>query len=109
MIIDFHSMEETVMPNFLDGEGALRAKMFVDERNRILHGVLEPDCSIGYHTHETSSEIIYILSGTGVVKVEDGEEPVKAGQCHYCPKGHAHSLINNSEGLLEFFAVVPQQ
>lgn len=109
MIIDFHSMEETVMPNFLDGEGALRAKMFVDERNRILHGVLEPGCSIGYHTHETSSEIIYILSGTGVVKVEDGEEPVKAGQCHYCPKGHAHSLINNSEGLLEFFAVVPQQ
>lgn len=109
MLIDFNSMEETVMPNFLDGEGALRAKMFVDERNRILHGVLEPGCSIGCHTHDTSSEIIYILSGTGVVKVEGGEEPVKAGECHYCPKGHAHSLINNSEGLLEFFAVVPQQ
>ena len=109
MLIDFHSMEETVIPNFLGGEGAIRARMFVDERNRILHGVLEPGCSIGYHTHETSSEIIYILSGTGVVKVEDGEEPVVAGQCHYCPKGHSHSLINNSEGLLEFFAVVPQQ
>lgn len=109
MIIDFHSMEETVIPHFLDGEGEIRAKMFVDERNRILHGVLEPGCSIGYHTHETSSEIIYILSGTGVVKVEEGEEPVKAGQCHYCPKGRSHSLINNSGGLLEFFAVVPQQ
>lgn len=109
MIIDFHSMEETVMPNFLGGEGAIRAKMFSDERNRILHGVLEPGCSIGYHTHETSSEIIYILSGTGKVKLEDGEEPVKAGECHYCPKGQSHSLINNSDGLLEFFAVVPQQ
>lgn len=109
MIIDFHSMEETVMPNFLGGEGALRAKMFSDERNRILHGVLEPGCSIGYHTHETSSEIIYILSGTGKVKVEDGEEPVKAGECHYCPKGRSHSLVNNSGSDLEFFAVVPQQ
>ena len=109
MIIDFHSMEETVIPNFLGGEGEIRAKMFVDERNRILHGVLEPGCSIGYHTHETSSEIIYILSGTGKVKLENGEEPVKAGECHYCPKGQSHSLINNSEGLLEFFAVVPQQ
>ena len=109
MIIDYTSMEETVIPHFLDGEGEIRAKMFVDERNRILHGVLEPGCSIGYHTHETSSEIIYILSGTGKVKVEDGEEPVKAGQCHYCPKGRSHSLINNSGGLLEFFAVVPQQ
>ena len=109
MIIDYNSMKETVMPSFLGGEGALRAKMFSDERNRILHGVLEPGCSIGYHTHETSSEIIYILSGTGKVKVEGGEEPLKAGDCHYCPKGQAHSLINNSDGDLEFFAVVPQQ
>lgn len=109
MIIDYNSMKETVMPNFLGGEGALCAKMFSDERNRILHGVLEPGCSIGYHAHETSSEIIYILSGKGTVKVEDGEEPVKAGQCHYCPKGRSHALINNSEGPLEFFAVVPQQ
>ena len=109
MLIDFHSMEETVIPNFLGGEGAIRARMFVDERNRILHGVLEPGCSIGYHAHETSSEIIYILSGTGKVKYDDGEEPVKVGQCHYCPKGHSHALINNSEGPLEFFAVVPNQ
>ena len=109
MIIDYNSMEETVMPNFLGGEGEIRAKMFVDERNRILHGVLEPGCSIGYHTHDTSSEIIYVLSGAGKVKLEDGEEPVRAGECHYCPKGRSHSLINNSEGLLEFFAVVPQQ
>ena len=109
MLIDFNSMEETVIPNFLGGEGEIRAKMFVDDRNRILHGVLEPGCSIGFHTHETSSEIIYILSGTGVVKVEDGEEPVKAGECHYCSKGRSHALINNSGGLLEFFAVVPQQ
>ena len=41
--------------------------------------------------------------------MDDGEEPLKAGDCHYCPKGRAHSLINNSEEPLEFFAVVPQQ
>ena len=43
------------------------------------------------------------------MKYDDGEEPLKPGDCHYCPKGHAHSLINNSDGDLEFFAVVPQQ
>ena len=109
MILDYSAMETTVIPHFLDGEGEIHAQMHVDERNRILHGILPPGSSIGYHTHETSSEIVYILSGAGKVKVEDGEEPVKAGQCHYCPKGHAHSLINNSDGPLEFFAVVPQQ
>lgn len=109
MTLDFNTMEEQTLPHFLGGEGALRAKMHTDELGKILRGVLAPGCSIGYHTHETSSEIIYILSGTGKVKVEDGEEPLKAGDCHYCPKGRSHALINNSGGPLEFFAVVPNQ
>ena len=109
MLIDFSAVETQVIPNFLGGEGEIHAQMHADGLNRILHGILPPGSSIGYHTHETSSEIVYILSGAGKVKVEGGEEPLKAGDCHYCPKGQAHSLINNSDGDLEFFAVVPQQ
>ncbi len=109
MLFDFHTMEQTVIPGFLGGQGELHAQMHADERNRFLRGILPPGSTIGYHTHDASSEIIYILSGTGKVKIDDGEEPLKAGDCHYCPKGHAHSLINDSDGDLEFFAVVPKQ
>lgn len=109
MLLDLSAMDRAVLPNFLGGQGELRAKMVSDEKNRILHGILPSGSSIGYHTHETSSEIIYILSGTGKVKVDSGEERLRPGDCHYCPKGHAHSLINDSDGDLEFFAVVPQQ
>lgn len=109
MLIDFTAMGTETIPNFLGGEGEIQAQMYVDNLNRILHGILPPGSSIGSHTHETSSEIIYILSGTGKVKYDDSEEPLKAGDCHYCPKGHAHALINNSGGPLEFFAVVPNQ
>ena len=109
MLIDFEHMEETVIPNFLGGEGSIRAKMRVDELGKILHGVLEPGSTIGLHTHDASSEIIYILAGTGKVLYDGGYEPLSAGSCHYCPKGHTHSLINDSGALLEFFAVVPVQ
>ncbi len=109
MILDYSTMETTHIPGFLGGEGTVHAQMRVDELGKILKGVLDPGASIGYHAHETSSEIIYILSGAGKVKYDDGEELLKAGDCHYCPKGHAHSLINNSDGPLEFFAVVPNQ
>ncbi len=109
MLIDFSAMEETVIPGFLGGEGSLRAKMRVDELGKILRGGLEPGSSIGYHTHETSSEIICILSGTGKVEYDGGVETLKAGDCHYCPKGHSHALVNDSDGPLEFFAVVPNQ
>ena len=54
MIVDFSKMEEKVLPNFMGGEGALRANLRVDEAGKILHGILDPGCSIGMHTHETS-------------------------------------------------------
>ena len=64
---------------------------------------------IGLHTHDTSSEIIYILNGTGKVLYDGEYESVSEGLCHYCPKGHSHSLINDSKSNLVFFAVVPEQ
>ncbi len=74
-----------------------------------MRGRLVPGASIGLHTHETSSEIIYILQGSGKVLYDGEYEPVRTGTCHYCPKGHAHSLINDGNEDLTFFAVVPAQ
>ena len=109
MLIDFSAMEEQVIPGFLGGEGTFHTRMRVDELGKIMRAALEPGSSIGLHTHDTSSEIIYILSGKGKVLCDGEYEPLEAGSCHYCPKGHSHSLINDSGAMLEFFAVVPFQ
>ena len=109
MIVNFDEIKETVIPHFRGGEKETRSRMFVDSANKIMHGRLEPGASIGLHTHETSSEIIYILQGRGKALFDGAYEDVKAGLCHYCPKGHEHSLINDSEEDLIFFAVVPEQ
>lgn len=71
--------------------------------------VWNPERLLGLHTHDTSSEIIYILNGTGKVLYDGEYESVSEGLCHYCPKGHSHSLINDSKSNLVFFAVVPEQ
>ena len=55
------------------------------------------------------SENIPFLSGKGTVLYDGEKLAVEAGQCHYCPKGHSHSLINDSDEDLVFFAVVPNQ
>ena len=109
MLIDFSKMEEQVIPGFLGGEGTVRARMRVDELGKIMRAALEPGSSIGLHTHDASSEIIYILARKGKVLCDGEYEPLSAGSCHYCPKGHSHSLINDSDAPLEFFAVVPVQ
>ena len=79
MVIDFSKMEEKVIPNFLGGEGALRAKLRVDEAGKILHGELDPGSSIGMHTHESGYEVIYILKGEGKVIYDGAELPLSAG------------------------------
>ena len=109
MIIDFNSIQQQSIANFKGGEKAYDVRMFTDPANKIMKGHLEPGASIGMHTHDTSSEIIFIIQGHGSV-IDDGEKkPVKAGDCLYCPKGHTHSLINDSQEGLDFYAVVPEQ
>ncbi|MFR1214374.1 MAG: cupin domain-containing protein [Acutalibacteraceae bacterium] len=71
MILDFSKIEETVIPQFYGGEKEIKAHMKIDKNNKILLGTLEPGASIGLHTHETNSEIIYILSGKGKVLFEE--------------------------------------
>lgn len=108
-MIDFKRMPDTVLPRFKGGEGQMVAKMSGDDLNRILYATLAPGHSVGHHTHETSSEIMYFLSGKGTVTLDGVSETVTAGDCHYCKKGSNHSLVNDGEEDLVFFAVVPQQ
>lgn len=109
MMINFNEMEEKRLPNFKGGEKMFCPKMFDDGKNKIMLGRLEPGASIGLHTHENDCEIVYFLEGQGKMLYDGGEERVSAGLCHYCPKGHTHSLINDSDADLIFFAVVPAQ
>ncbi len=109
MIIDFSAMEETVLPNFKGGEKEMRANMYVDGMNRIMRCRLVPGASIGLHVHDTGSEIIFFLEGSGKAVYDGREERVQAGMCHYCPKGHSHTLINDTDRDLVFYAVVAQQ
>ena len=106
MIINFEELNEEARPNFKNGMGEFMVRTFEDERSKIMLGRLDPGCSIGLHTHEGNSEIIFIISGEADSIMDDGTEHAVAGQCHYCPMGHSHSQINNGTEPLIFFAVV---
>lgn len=109
MILDFNNIKEQTIKNFYGGENEIIAKMYVDDNNRILKATLPPKASIGEHIHDTSSEIIYILKGEAKIVYDGKEERAKEGDTHYCPKGHSHTLINDSNENIEIFAVVPMQ
>lgn len=109
MILDFSKIEETAAEGFKGGTGVTHLKKFENRLGKIIMGRLEPGASIGLHTHEEDSEIIYIISGKADFIYEGGTESADPGMCHYCPKGSTHQMINNGSEDIVFFAAIPKQ
>lgn len=108
MIIDFDAIKEETIMNFKGGEGELDTRNFVDSKCKIMMSSLKPGASSGYHTHEGNCEIVYIISGKGHFNYDGNVEPFQAGTVHYCPMGHSHSMHNDGDADLVYFAIVPE-
>ena len=109
MIFNFDSMENKTIPNFKGGEKEISAEMFCDDHGRIMRIKLISGATIGYHKHEDNGEIIFALKGNAKVLYNDGVEYLKEGECHYCPKGNSHSVINDSNSDFVMLCVGPNQ
>lgn len=107
MIIDFNDIKEEKVMNFKGGAGELDTRNYVDSDNRIMLSRLKPGASSGYHKHDGNFEVVYILEGEATFVYDDKEEVAKAGQVHYCPNGHCHSMINKTDKDVVYFALVP--
>lgn len=91
------------------GTGEMSARMHMDEQGKIIPTTIHAGGSIGLHTHETSDDINYILSGTGKAICDGKEELLRAGTCHICKKGSEHSITNTGDGNLAMLTVVVER
>ncbi|MCQ2551639.1 MAG: cupin domain-containing protein [Clostridia bacterium] len=107
MLLDFKNLKSERLNNFKGGEKYVDAVMHVDEDNRIMYGALPPGGSIGLHTHEGTSEAIYVIKGNLKALYDGKEEYLSEGMCHYCEKGHTHTILNESAEDAQYFAVIP--
>ena len=107
MKIEFDKLDFVANAAFKGGDGAFEVKTSGDKDNKIMYGRLRKGCSIGMHRHEGTAEIIYVVSGEGVMSVEGGEEVVRPGDGHGCAEGSGQCVRNDREEPVEFFAVVP--
>ena len=89
-----------VPPEELNGHGRLYARI-----------VLAPGSCVGWHQHVNDTEPYYILRGEGDFIEGDSENErrvthVHAGEVCVIRVGQWHSLENNSDGELEFIALI---
>lgn len=108
-MINFDKIDITELPEFNGGTGTVKGRIFQNEHMKIMKAELEKGCSIGFHTHLTSCEVVYVISGRAKCRIADQTEYVKEGECHYCPKGVSHSIANENDEPLIMLCVVPNQ
>jgi mannose-6-phosphate isomerase-like protein (cupin superfamily) len=76
--------------------------------------VVPPGATIGVHTHESDNEELYImLSGRGIMMIENQEHDVSEGDVIVNPPGGTHGLRNCGETDIRLvvveYPVVPQR
>lgn len=57
-----------------------------------------------YHFHYANEEAIFVLEGTGILRLNDEEFPIAAGDYIALPAGsqNAHQVMNPSENILKY-------
>jgi len=60
-----------------------------------------------YHYHEGNEEAMYVLAGSGTVRLDDGEYVLSAGDYVALPAGAAggHRVVNDGDDPLRYLAI----
>lgn len=109
MLLDLFNMDPKPMAHFKGGEGEALVRMHADDMGKVAQITLPVGASIGYHTHEDSYEVIYVLSGCGTCYDGDQVYPVSAGMVQYCPQHEGHSIVNTGTEELRLLGIIPNR
>jgi len=72
----------------------------------IAHAIVPPKEAILPHVLKKSTEIYYILEGTGLMYIGNETAPVQPGDCILIPPGSVQHIANTGAGDLVFLCVV---
>ena len=63
----------------------------------VLQGGMKSD----YHEHENTEQVYYFIRGSGRMRIDGQEYPVKAGDAVHLPAKTRHQVINDGEEEIE--------
>lgn len=108
MKINFKNSDYLYIPGLNGGHGKIGAKMHVGDGLKAIESIIPAGASIGSHTHNTSIDFNYVVSGNGIAVCDGVTETLKKGDIHYCPLGSTHSIENTGNENLVLITFVSE-
>jgi quercetin dioxygenase-like cupin family protein len=69
---------------------------------------VQPGHASPHHSHWWEHEV-FVLSGQGVVKTDQGEVSIGHGSTVFVPNGEMHQFHNTGDSVLRFICLIPQE
>ncbi len=66
---------------------------------------IPPGVSLSFHNHTNEVETVYMISGKGILTLEDTDVPFEAGQVIALPMGFNHCLKNTGEEEIQMITI----
>ncbi len=110
MLLRRDQMRHKALPNCHNGQGDLDfTEVLKPDPARRIHfihdDILAPGVSIGVHQHADDEEYYYIVSGSGLMTLDDQTFPVSAGDITGVYPGGRHGLLNNTDTDLRIVVI----
>jgi quercetin dioxygenase-like cupin family protein len=61
-----------------------------------------PQCFIREHTHSDNEEVIHVVAGRGVARIDGVEQPMEIGTTVYIGRGIKHHFLNLNDQPMTF-------
>jgi mannose-6-phosphate isomerase-like protein (cupin superfamily) len=108
-------LKEILVPNMRGGQGVGRQSQFFQPQDfstplaAFNVVTLDPGVSVGFHKHEGSEEVYWVLQGRGLAQDDDREVEMNPGDALLTQDQHAHSIANPGPGPLRLLTVLVNQ
>jgi quercetin dioxygenase-like cupin family protein len=95
----------------MDGADRVKMRMLVGQADgadnfHMRHFEIAPGGHSPHHSHDYEHEVL-ILTGSGVVRSEEGDRSCKTGDVVFVPPDHKHQFVNNGSEPLTFICLIP--
>ncbi len=106
-----HESDKRPYPVYGEGERRVLKQVLIGPRDGfsgfLRRFTVPPGGSTAYHHHDWY-HAVYILEGSGVVRIEGSEHPLKEGSAVFVEGGREHSFSATGSGQLVFLCLVPE-
>ena len=81
-------------------EESVGAKQFA-----LLVNEFDPGLTSKAHKHDKEEHAFYIISGTGIIRIEDEPIEVAEGDAVFVPPGKMHEVSSTGDGILKYIVI----